>query len=152
MSRHDPLTGAVANSVEVGWSVLDLIIAGESVWVASDGIRGGKLSWIPLTGTSLAETIELDWRPEAMAVGGSSLWVHDAGFGEVHRFDLASGSPQASIALGAEKYEGRGIAWGEGAIWVALPEDDLLLQIDPVSMRSLARIPVEGYPVATIVG
>lgn len=191
VSRHDPVTGAVVDSVEVGWSVLDLIIAGESVWVASDGIRGGQLSRIPLTGTSLAETIELEWRPEAMAVGEGFLWVHDSGFGAVHRLGLADGASLGRIPLGAEMHEGRGIAAGEGAIWVALgmeeaiaridpaselvtrvslggfvqdvatgagavwavlPEDDLLLKIDPRSLEILARIPLDGYPVAVVVG
>ena len=144
ISRVDPRSGAVDDSVEVGWSVLDLAISGGSVWVASDGARGGQLSRIPIAGSEPADIIELDWRPEALVVGFGSLWVHDPGFGMVHRFDLGGGPLPAHIPLGAEMHEGKGIASGEGAIWVALGMEEAVARIDP-SSGALTRIPLGGF-------
>lgn len=187
ISRIDPVSAAVTETVAVGWWVLDVAVEGDTLWVASDGSRGGQISRMPLMGAEIADRLELDWRPEALAVGLGSIWVHDAGFGAVHQLDAKSGSLRNSIALGAEMYEGLGIVTGDDAVWVALgmeeaiahvdpvsgtvtrvampgftldvaagggavwavlPEDDLLVRIEPDTMQVSGRVRVPGYPVA----
>jgi streptogramin lyase len=144
ISRFDPESGAVVDSVEIGWSVLDLVISGEALWVASDGSRGGRLSRVPIAGPAVLDSLELEWRPEALAAGAGALWVHDAGFGRVHKLDLSSGASLATIALGAEMYEGRGIAVGEGGLWVAMGVEEVVIRVDP-DTGSVRRIPVGGF-------
>lgn len=44
------------------------------------------------------------------------------------------------------------MATGAGSVWVALPEEDWVVRIDPETNQVTARIRVTGFPNAIAVG
>jgi YVTN family beta-propeller protein len=80
-----------------------------------------------------------------MAAGGGSVWVlGDAADPRAWELDARSARVQRSIRFPFAI--GRGIAAGPRAVWVAAPESDLVVRVDPGSGRITDRIRVGRGP------
>ena len=77
-------------------------------------------------------------------VGLGALWVGKPAQGAVSRIDLRSGAEVASIRVGADP---RGVAVGEGAVWVAA--DDGLWRID-ARTNDPEHLDLRGAPAASL--
>jgi DNA-binding beta-propeller fold protein YncE len=131
-----------ATVIEDGTRGGDSIAAGDDkVWTA---ILDGGVMALDAADGEVYEPIDLPGGAVALelALGAGGLWVLDDD-GRVTRVDPASGEPGEPVKVGArllEPQDGQ-LAVGEGAVWVALVEQDTVVRIDPRSRR-LLRIPV----------
>ena len=85
-----------------------------------------------------------------MVVGSGSVWVSNSDSANVQRFSPVTfeEGPLKVIPVGRRP---SGLAFGEGAIWVAITGDDLVTRIDPGSY-AVSSIPVGDGPTAVAVG
>lgn len=127
-----------------------LAAAGGGVWEISyedrklleiDGVTGAIVTSVGVQG---------DAPPVGVAVSPEGVWVTTA-FGEesLRRFDPKTREWRSPVRLSSGL---EGVAYLNGAVWVADKEDDLVLRVDPNTDSVTASIPVgqgpEGITVA----
>lgn len=160
-----PASGAVlridlrsgrADSVLLGEGIRaeSIVLAEGSVWVASgsdvkvrriDPQRLQVIAEIPL-----GEDEELDHNIR-LAAGAGSIWaVEFFGDNDLHRIDPASNTVAGRIR---DVGDGAvGVAFGEGAVWVASAHDGRVHRIDPTTMEVVAEPQVGRMPLGVTVG
>ena len=85
--------------------------------------------------------------PRWFASDGTSLWVHEPT--SLVRVDLATSAVTGTIPLPWMEYGYD--TTGAGSIWQTDNENDVLLRIDPVTGKVVARIPVAAAPAGVAV-
>lgn len=108
----------------------------------------GPVRWLrdhPLVAAALAVAVVAAVTVPLVFGAGSVTVGRDA----VGVLDLESGDLAETVAL-----EGRpgAVAAGEGAVWVALPDEATVVRIDPRTTAVVDTIPVEADPAAVAVG
>ena len=120
------------------------VVAGDgSLWVTLQSGEIGRLS--PKDGgISLRTPGPPPGLDGPLAVGGGSVWAtasrEDRSF--LARFDSRTGRIDAQIDLG-KGVLGEGVAYGEGAAWVADTRHNDVLRVDPKTNRVVKRIRIE---------
>lgn len=127
VSRINPVTHAVVQTIPVGSQPTALAITGADVWVTNSG--DATVSRISTTASAVVDTLPVGNVPVAIAGGPSGVWVVNQGDDTVDRIDPARGIVAArSIEVGGLP---DGIAVGEHAVWVANSQDGTVSRIDP---------------------
>jgi YVTN family beta-propeller protein len=147
VSRIDPKTNAVQQTIGAGHGPAGIAVGGGFVWVASslDGIvwqidpraHGGQV----------VDKIAVGNGPTAVAYGLGGVWVANSVDRTVERIDPLTDKPGRPIPVdaGAEA-----IAVGDGAVWVTAKSAGVLSRVDP-SSGSVNPINVGNGPVAVAV-
>jgi YVTN family beta-propeller protein len=147
LSRVDPETGSVTDSVELGdglghgWVAAD----DDAVWVASMG--DGTLSRIDpatLEATTIPIGDPVD-RPYTIALGDGSVWVSDQANQTVTRVDAEAVEIIETIdvrppGVTAVDFGPSGVAVDENGVWVSGHRADALTRIDPATNAVAATV------------
>ena len=142
VSRIDPATHAVVQTIPVGADPAAVTVTGGDVWVANSG--DGTVSRISAAADRVVQTIAVGNVPDAIASGPSGIWVADQGDATVDRIDPATGEvTRRGIAVGALP---DGIAVGPDAVWVANGQDGTVTRIDPATGQPGGPLPVGAGP------
>jgi virginiamycin B lyase len=151
VDRIDPASNEVVATIDVGTHPCNGLVVGfGSVWVPSceeqalyriDPVRGKVAAVIDLPvfrSTAGSLTHEL-------ATGAGAVWMVTQGkkgaFDALARINPRTNEVVSTISIG---HEGTGVAVGEDAVWVAAPDDDLVVRVDARTERVVAK--VDGIP------
>ena len=137
VSRIDPGSHAVVQTIHVGASPIAVTVTGQQLWVANGG--DGTVSGINAASNTVVDTVAVGALPAAIASGPSGVWVANSGDGTVQRIDPATGNVGKPVPVGAGP---AGIAVAERAVWVANSGDGTVSKVDPITGDRLALIPV----------
>jgi YVTN family beta-propeller protein len=125
LSWISPVTNQVVKTVPAGNSPSGVCVAAGAVWVASTYDRS-IVRFDPVSGRTT--TIQLDDQPTQLACGGGWVWAASQSSGMVTQLSAAGrGAVVRRIAVGRNP---SGVAWGQGALWVANTDDGTLSRID----------------------
>ena len=142
VSRIDPATHAVVQTIPVGTDPAAVTVKGGDVWVANSG--DGTVSRINAAAGAVVQTIPVGNIPDAIASGPSGIWVANQGDATVYRIDPATGVvTMRDIQVGGLP---DGIAVGPDAVWVANGEDGTVTRIDPATGQPSGPVPVGSGP------
>ena len=142
VSRIDPATRAVVQTIGVGADPAAVTVTGGGVWVANSG--DGTVSRISAAADKVVQTIGVGNVPVAIASGPSGIWVADQGDATVDRIDPATGAVTIrDIPVGGLP---DGIAVGPDAVWVANGQDGTVTRIDPATGQPGGPLPVGSGP------
>jgi YVTN family beta-propeller protein len=142
VSRIDPATRAVVQTIGVGADPAAVTVTGGGVWVANSG--DGTVSRISAAADKVVQTIGVGNVPDAIAGGPSGIWVADQGDATVDRIDPATGAVTIrDIPVGGLP---DGIAVGPDAVWVANGQDGTVTRIDPATGQPGGPLPVGSGP------
>jgi YVTN family beta-propeller protein len=141
VSRIDPATHAVIQSVPVGSAPSAVAVTGQDVWVTNSG--DGTVSRISAAANKVVGTITVGNVPVAIASGPSGVWVASQGDGTVSRINPVTGKVTTTVQVGARP---DGIAVGPRAVWVANGQDGTVTRIDPATGQPGGPVPVGSGP------
>ncbi len=142
VSRINPATHAVVQTIPVGSDPAAVTVTGEDVWVANSG--DGTVSQINTTTNTVVQPIRVGSLPVAIASGPSGVWVANQGDNTVDRINPVTGAvTMRNIEVGGLP---DGIAVGPHAVWVANSEDSTVIKIDPVTGQPSGPIAVGAGP------
>jgi class 3 adenylate cyclase/streptogramin lyase len=150
--RVDP-AGRVLGGVAVGRQPGAVAVDGNTVWVAN--FNDGTIQSIDATTNVASPAIALgiSVAPRAIAVGGGYVWVlSSTPTAELYRIDPTQAHSGTPFALP----EGvRGLAFGDGAVWVTSNFDGKLLRIDvrnPAGTPQVADLGADSGPEGVVFG
>jgi YVTN family beta-propeller protein len=142
LSRINPATHAVVQTIPVGSDPAAVTVTGKDAWVANSG--DGTVSQISTTANTVVQTIPVGNVPVAIASGPSGVWVANQGDNTVDRIDPVRGVvTMRNIQVGGLP---DGIAAGPDAVWVANSEDGTVTRIDPVTGQPSGPMQVGAGP------
>jgi YVTN family beta-propeller protein len=146
VTKIDPKTNTVEDTITVGDAPSGLAIGGGFVWVANS--LGASVSQIDPRTNQTVNTIHVGGRPSGIAFGQGGVWVADASDNAVRRIDPGAGSVGRLISVSAGA---NAIAAGEGAVWVVGQSGGVVTKLDPGSGNE-QPIHVGNGPSAITVG
>jgi YVTN family beta-propeller protein len=142
VSRINPATHAVVQTIPVGTDPAAVTVTGGNVWVANSG--DGTVSQISIAAGKVVQTIPVGNVPAAIASGPSGVWVANQGDNTVDRIDPVHGLvTMRNIEVGGLP---DGIAVGSDAVWVANSQDGTVTRIDPATGQPSGPMPVGAGP------
>jgi YVTN family beta-propeller protein len=142
LSRINPATHAVVQTIPVGSDPAAVTVTGKDAWVTNSG--DGTVSQINTTANTVVQTISVGNVPVAIASGPSGVWVANQGDNTVDRIDPVHGVvTMRNIQVGGLP---DGIAAGPDAVWVANSEDGTVTRIDPATGQPSGPMQVGAGP------
>jgi peptide/nickel transport system substrate-binding protein len=147
VSRIDPATNTVRDTISVGDAPSGVAVGGGAVWVANG--FDGTLSRISPDTDNVVQTIHVGNGPAGVAYGAGAVWVTNAVDGTVSKVDPISGRVTRTIPVATGV---SAIAYGMNDVWVASPPTGSVLEVDPKSGAVVDRIGVGVDPDAVAVG
>ncbi|HEX5989276.1 MAG TPA: serine/threonine-protein kinase [Solirubrobacterales bacterium] len=126
LTRLDPDSGEVVSTRELGKGVSGVAVGSKWTWV-TDPRRGVLLRLEPRSGREKA--VSVPGEPGPIALGGNRVWLADLGGRGI----------SAVNAEGADLYRsglppqapGLRLAWGDGGLWVAIADANVIRRVDP---------------------
>ena len=137
LSRIDPASRAVVETVVVGGGSKAIAVGAGGVWVAN--AWDDTVSRIDPTNVVTA-TIPVGRGPSGIAVGAGAVWVVNRLDDTVSRIDASTGAVQETIRVGRRP---SGVAVGAGAVWVA-NSGGTISRIDPRTNEVSKTIRIGG--------
>lgn len=139
ISRVDPATDSVTDTLTVPGGGSDLRFSGGSLWVSNSAQGITRID----PGTGQIGTLPFRDATDAVVVAGS-LWVTDYGRGSVSRVDLQTGDVLATVPVGAPDAASLAVAGGD--VWVTVDDGGVVTRIDPRTDMLVASARVDGSP------
>jgi YVTN family beta-propeller protein len=128
VARIDPSTNEIVEQIPIGVEGYTLALDGDTLWVGA--FFETKVLRVDLQAKQVSQAFDLNW-PTGIAIGGDAVWVGLAGGqNEVARIDPQTNQVVARIPVGKRP---EGLAFGEGAVWVANDEGMAVTRIDPAT-------------------
>jgi YVTN family beta-propeller protein len=144
VSRIDPNTNSVQQTIGAGDGPTAIVVGGGFVWVASS-LDGTVLQIDPQAhGGQVVDKIAVGNGPTGVAYGLGGVWVANSVDRTVERIDPLTDKPGTPISVDAGA---DAIAVADGAVWVASRSAGVLSRVDPTS-GSVTPINVGNGPVA----
>jgi YVTN family beta-propeller protein len=128
LSRIDPRTHTVVQTIGVGSAPDAVAVTGHDVWVANGG--DGTVSRVSADSNTVVQQVKVGNEPAAIGSGPSGVWVANGGDGTVSRIDPATGKVTRQVPVGTGP---DGLAVGAGAVWVANGRDGTVSRVDPAT-------------------
>jgi DNA-binding SARP family transcriptional activator/ABC-type transport system substrate-binding protein len=148
VSRVDPDTGKVRQTIQVGSGASSIAADDHGVWVANS--LAGTVSRIDPRTDSVVQTIHLHGTPSAITLGRGSVWVANRDSNTVSRLDARTGVPAGrAAAVGPAT---TALAFGAGSLWVADEERGVVRRVDPKRQTVIDTFSVGNGPVDLAVG
>jgi YVTN family beta-propeller protein len=148
VSRVDPDTGEVRQTIQVGSGASGIAADDDGVWVANS--LAGTVSRIDPRTDTVVQTITLHGTPSAIALGRGMVWIANRDRNTVSELDARTGIPTGrAAAVGPST---TALALGAGSLWVVDEERGVVLRVDPERQTVVDTIPVGNGPVALAVG
>jgi peptide/nickel transport system substrate-binding protein len=145
VSKIDPATNDVRNTIQVGDAPSGIAVGADAVWV-TNGLEG-TLSRI--AEGRVVQTTQVGNGPAAVAYGGGAVWVANAVDGTVSRIDPATGrvTRVLPVANGVTA-----LAFGFKRLWVVSQPSATVLALDPKTGDVVDRVGVGVDPDAVATG
>lgn len=147
VSRIDPDTGEVRQTIPVGSGPSGVAADDHGVWVANS--LGGTVSRIDPRTNTVVQTIPVGGAPVAVALGPRSVWIASRDDQSIRRLDSRTGERSAPVPVGAAP---RALAVGTNSVWVADEKRGIVFRVDPAQRRVVDTIRVGNGPVDVAVG
>jgi len=148
VSRVDPETGEVRETIPVGSGATAVAADDKGVWVANS--LAGTVSRVDPRTDTVVQTIPLHGTPSAIELGGGTVWVANRDSNTVSRLDARTGVPTGrAAAVGPST---TALALGFGSLWVADEERGVVFRIDPKQQRVVDTVTVGNGPVDLAIG
>ena len=141
VSRVDPQTNAVVQTLRVGAGPDGIAIGGGAVWVVN--ALDGTVSRIDPGISQVVQTVTVGNGPAAIAYGLGALWVANGGDDTVSKIDPKSGKVVKTIAAGPGA---SAIATGFGSLWVTSERTGNVSRLRPKSGAVVRTINVGNGP------
>ena len=147
VSRLDPKSLAVRQTIPVGNGPSGIAIGGGAVWV-TNGLDG-TVSRIDPKANKVVQTIHVGSGPAAIAYGVGSVWVANRADQTVSRIDPRTGGVLDTLAAGTDA---AAIAAGDGAVWVLDQVRGRVVRLEPGFTEPQLAINVGNGPAAIALG
>jgi DNA-binding beta-propeller fold protein YncE len=150
VSAVDVGSSEVTDDFQVGALPSSMVATPEgTLWIGF--AEGEFIAQFDGRGRVIGRALKVGNTPQGMTVEGDDLWVTALNAGTVARVDLATGSLEARPAPVGSDFPSS-VAYGFGSLWVTDVVDNVVLRVDPRSLRSEERIQVGDSPTAVAVG
>jgi YVTN family beta-propeller protein len=148
VSRIDPHSHTVTQTVRVHAQPVAIATSGEDVWVANSG--DSSVSRINARENDEVDRIVVGNLPSAIAAGPSGVWVANSADDTIQRIDPATGTAGKAIRVGAGP---DGLAVDAHTVWVANGHAGTVTKVDTDSSPATVvdNIPVGAGPAAIAV-
>ena len=147
VSRIDPGTGDVRQTIDVGSGASGIAADDHAVWVANS--LDGTVSRIDPRTDNVVETIPVGHAPTGIALDRDAVWITDEDGQTVFALNPRTGAPAGFVPVGAAP---RAIAAGGRSLWVADEKRGVVFRIDPVREAIVDTVNVGNDPVSVAVG
>jgi YVTN family beta-propeller protein len=147
VSRLDPRTFGVSQTITVGNGPSGIAIGGGAVWV-TNGLDG-TVSRIDPRANKVVQTVPVGNGPAAIAYGLGSLWVANRTDQTVNRIDPKTGNVLDTVDAGTDA---AAIAAGEGAVWVVDQVRGSVARLEPGFSAPVLTINIGNGPSAIALG
>ncbi len=147
VSRLDPKTLEVRQTIEVGNGPSGIAIGGRAVWVANG--LDGTVARIDPRANKVVQTIQVGSGPTAIAYGLGSVWVANRADQTVSRIEPRTGNVLDTLAAGTDA---AAITAGDGAVWVVDQARGRIARLEPGFTEPVLTINVGNGPSALALG
>jgi hypothetical protein len=154
--RVDPVSSKVVAKIPLGVSLAGFIgiaVSDDMVWVTSGeeqaGRRGGILIRIDPRHNRVTARLPLPAVPSDVAARPDSVWIATTS-GQVLVVEPGRGRIVGAVDTGGPLGFTQTVALGRGAVWLADPMAEVVLRVDPASLRVVARIPTGPVTALTV--
>jgi len=144
VSRIDPATRAVVQTIQAGTTPTGVAVGAGAVWVTNN--YGQSVSRIDPAVNRVVQTIPVGNAPDGIALGYGSVWVANSSDGTLSRIDAVTGGVTDTISLGGAG--ATDVAVGAGSVWVSDEPGDRVVRVDPQADQVTATINVGSGPTA----
>jgi YVTN family beta-propeller protein len=141
VSRIDPESGEEVDRIATGAGPEGVAVSDDAVWVAN--LEAGTVTRISPKGV-VEGTSEVGAGPVQLAVADDGVWVTLSEEDRVVELDLESGEPTGDAVDVAG--QPRGIAFGDGRIWVSALQEAQLTIFDPSDTGDVETLGVPAGP------
>ena len=141
VSRIDPNTRVVLQTIPVGVLPNELAVTANDVWVVNFG--DGTVTRINARTSIPVESVVVGNQPVGIASGPSGVWVANRGDNTIQRINPDTGKADKAVDVGDSP---SGIAVDATGVWVCSDIDGTVSEFDPVSRQPGSSIPVGGGP------
>jgi virginiamycin B lyase len=117
LSRIDPSTNRVRQTVKIPVGAINPIFSARSLWISSP--KTNTLIVVDAEKGSVVEEIPVGPQPHFLTSGAGSIWTLNQGDGSISRVDIMSREVTASIHAGIPG-PGGDICFGAGAVWATI--------------------------------
>ena len=146
VSRIDPGTTAVVDTIPVGNGPSGIATGAGAVWVVNS--LDGTVSRIDPGTNTVVDTIAVGGGPRGIVYAAGSVWVAITGDGTITRIDPDSGRPTKPLQVAATE-----LAFGEGTLWASQRAAGQVVRIDPTTGKQVfAPIHVGNGPTGIAFG
>jgi YVTN family beta-propeller protein len=147
VSRIDPITRTVRQTIRVGDGAFGVAVAAGDVWVANS--LDGTVSRIDAATDAVVQTIAVGAQPSAVAAWGRDVFVANRGDDTLVRLDAVTGRVTAVLDTGNEPSD---VVVVRDTVWVSNQGDGTVSRIDAPSGDRLQTIEVGDGPSALAAG
>jgi peptide/nickel transport system substrate-binding protein len=148
VSRVDPETGEVRQTIHVSSGATAVAADERGVWVANS--LAGTVSRVDPRTDTVVQTITLHGTPSAIALGRGAVWIANKDRSTVSRLNARTGVLAGrAVPVGPST---TALALAADSLWVADEERGAVLRIDPKRRTLIDTIPVGNGPVDLTVG
>jgi DNA-binding beta-propeller fold protein YncE/DNA-binding SARP family transcriptional activator len=147
LTRIDPSTAAVVQTITVGDGASGVAIDAGEAWVAES--LTDRLARVSIATDQVVQRIPVGQDPVGVGAGAGAIWVANAAAGTVTRIDPSTGAVLGTTQVGSSPVA---VAVGDGAVWVALQGSDAVVQLDARTGQFVRTISVGSGPTAIAIG
>lgn len=141
VSRVDPETHVVRQTIPVGALPNEVTVTGDDVWVVNFG--DGTVTRINAKTNMPVGRVVVGNQPVAIASGPTGVWVANRGDDTIQRIDPGTGRADKAVEVGDSP---SGIAVDATAVWVCSDTEGTVSELDPVTLQPGKSILVGGGP------
>jgi DNA-binding beta-propeller fold protein YncE len=135
VSRIDPETNRIVESIPVGILPYDIAIDGDTLWVTD--YEDELVVRVDTDKKRVVSRLDDFTGPAGIVVGAGSVWVMDHTADLLIRIDPQTNEIVEEIPIG---YGPESIAFGEGGVWTANFANYSVSHVDPETNKEVARI------------
>jgi YVTN family beta-propeller protein len=139
VSRVDPGTNAVLQTIPVGDGPSGIATGAGAVWVVNS--LDGSVSRIDPGTNTVVQPIGVGGEPLGIVYAAGSVWVANTGDNTITRIDPDSGKPTETLEVAATE-----LAFGAGTLWASERAAGQVVRIDPTTGKQVAAIQVGNGP------
>jgi YVTN family beta-propeller protein len=147
VSRIDPRTDTVRQTIQVRGGPAGVAVGGGAVWV-TNGLDGSVSRIDPAVNREV-QRIPVGNGPVGIAYGGHAVWVANSVDGTVSKIDAATGR---RIFTRPAVVAATDVVVGFGRVWVVSPSADVVVALDPGNGEVVDRVSVGVDPAAIAAG
>ena len=145
VSRIDPGTNAVVDTIPVGNGPSGIATGAGAVWVVNS--LDGTVSRIDPGTNTVVQKIGVGDEPLGIVYAAGSVWVANTGDGTITRIDPESGRRIKTLPVAATE-----LAFGAGTLWASERAAGQVVRIDPTTGKQVFAIRVGNGPTGIAFG